>query len=184
VALPLWEDNQGPWTEERWLALGETKQRVELFDGSILVSPAPTPEHQHLSLELAIALRPGAKRAGLQVYEAINLRLRPGRVLIPDLVLVRPIDRRQPIVDAASCALVCEIVSPSNPATDRVLKMHYYAEAGIASYLLVEPDPVLTLRLYRLENCRYVERALARPGEELKLTEPVHAVLDPATLVG
>jgi Uma2 family endonuclease len=131
---------------------------------------------------LANALEPGAEAAGLEVYEAINLRLKPGRIPIPDLVIVDPVDRDELIIDSVACRLVCEIVSPSNPATDRVLKMHYYAEASIPWYLLVDPEPELTLRLYRAEGRKYLEYATGRPGEPLKLTDPVHVTLDPATL--
>jgi Uma2 family endonuclease len=171
-----------PWTEEKWLALGETKPRIELFDGSLLVNAAPTPQHQEISFWLATVLQPAVRAADLRVYEAINLRLKPGRIPIPDLVITTRIDSKQLIVDADACRLVCEIISPSNPATDRVLKMHYYAEAGIAWYLLVDPEPELTLRLYRLNGTRYAEHAVGRPGEPLKLTHPVHVVIDPSTL--
>jgi Uma2 family endonuclease len=181
VSITAWE-TAGPWTEERWFAIGETNERIELFDGSLLVSPAPTPQHQHVSLALAMALLPAARAAGLKVFEAINLRLRPGRIPIPDLVIVTPIDRRKSVIDAAACRLVCEIVSPCNPATDRVLKMHYYAQASIPWYLLVDPEPELTLTLYRADGDKYLQYAGGKPGQPLTLTDPVHVVLDPADL--
>jgi Uma2 family endonuclease len=169
-----------PWTEEEYFALGETPDRVELFDGSLLVSPAPTVGHQELSQLLAETLRPAAQSEGLAVYQAVNVRLRPGRVPIPDLIVSEPVSRRTLIVEAPLVRLICEITS-TNPAADRVLKMHYYAAAGIPWYLLVDPDPV-ALRLYRLDGDHYVEVGDAKTGDMLTLTEPVTVTLDPAAL--
>jgi Uma2 family endonuclease len=168
------------WTEEEYLALGETADRVELFDGSLLVSPAPTLRHQHLSRLLANALEPSAQAAGLDIYLAVNVRLRRGRMPIPDLVITEPVPLDTLVIEANLLRLVCEITS-TNAATDRVLKMHYYAAAAIPWYLLVDPDPLM-LRLYRLDGDQYVEDSSAKFGEILTLTEPFEAAVDTALL--
>lgn len=171
-----------PMTEEDFLALGETSERIELFDGSLFVTPAPTPRHQHISSELAGTLRAAAKKAGLQVHEAVNVRLDQGRIPIPDLAVTTSIDYDNPVIDATAVRLVCEIVSPSNASADRVLKMHYYAAAKIEWYLLVEQETG-TLHLYELSGDHYVVRSVTTVGRELELTEPVQATIAPADLL-
>jgi Uma2 family endonuclease len=171
-----------PFTEEDFLSIGEIGERVELFDGSLHVTPAPTPRHQVISRRLANALDAGAGPAGLFVVEAVNVRLQPGRIPIPDLAVIEPIDFDNLVIDAASVVLVCEIVSPSNAAADKVLKMHYYAAAGIPWYLLVEQETA-ALHLYGLSGATYTEHSVTQVGEILELTDPVKATIAPESLL-
>jgi len=174
--------HNGPWAEEEYLALGEDNDRIELFDGDLHVTASPSPWHQRVCRKLANALEQGADDRGLHVHWAINLRLKPSRIVIPDLAITTVIDFDERIVPGSSAKLVCEVTSPSNAATDKVLKMHYYGEAGIPWYLLVDHQTV-TLRLYRLLNGGYVGHSTAEPGETLRLTEPVTAEIRPESLL-
>lgn len=182
MSVPL-EHHIGPWTEEDYFLLGETGDRIELLDGSLIVSPAPSKRHQRLSWRLAYAFMSAAEAVGLAVYEAVNVRLQTGRIAIPDVVAADT-DPEGITVEAAEVRLICEVVSPGNAAADRVLKMHLYAAAGIGWYLLAEQESPksLTLRLFRLEDEHYVEHAIAKDGEPLHMTEPFEVVLDPDAL--
>jgi Uma2 family endonuclease len=175
-------EHVGPWTERDYLALPSDRQRIELLDGSLLVSPSAGFRHQRLSFHLCYALAMAAP-AGVEVLEAINVRVAPGRILIPDLTVVSTPGADRTVAEAADVVLVVEITSPGNAVVDRALKPQLYAQAGIKHYLRVDLDedgPAAVL--YRLKPDSYLEVARADPGRPLVLTEPIAVTLDLAAL--
>jgi Uma2 family endonuclease len=189
VSLPMSVallEQSGPWSEEQYFALGETPNRIELIDGGLWVSPAPNKPHQDISFLLMAGIRPAARAAGLRAYEAANVRLGTDRIVIPDLV-VADTDPKGSVIAASEVALICEIVSTSNAANDRLLKMQFYAAAKIGWYLLVEPDLAdfesVALRLFRLEGEHFVEHATVPYGATLTFDGPFRCTINTSTLL-
>jgi Uma2 family endonuclease len=174
---PVLLDHVGPWTEEEFLALPDDR-RIELLDGGLLVSPGPGGRHQRMSSQLWHALGRAAPD-WLEVLEAINVRVGPDRILIPDLVVVTNPGLDLTVWDPADIAMIVEIVSPGCVAADRAVKPQLYAAAGIEHYLRIElgkPSP--SAIVYRSQRDHYVEVASSAPGQRLRLVEPFPVELD------
>ncbi|MGH3856624.1 MAG: Uma2 family endonuclease [Pseudonocardiaceae bacterium] len=175
-------EHVGPWTEHDYLALPTDGRRIELLDGSLLVSPSAGYRHQRLSSQLWLAFSAAASE-GFEVLEAINVRVAPGRILIPDLAVVSTPGVERTVADPADMALVVEITSPGNAGVDRAIKPALYAQAGIPHYLLIELGAALpTAVVFGLRRGCYAPVWRAGPGERLRLDDPFTVDVDLAAL--
>jgi Uma2 family endonuclease len=136
-------------TVAEYAALGEDdQQRWELQEGSLVMSPSPTPRHMIASGELRDQLKSHIPR-DVQIIQGIDIDLvlssadGPGWVRRPDIVLVdrsaiERIDVEGGLLRAPEVQLVIEIVSPGSKRMDYVIKRGEYADAGIPHYWIID----------------------------------------------
>ena len=128
-------------SEEEFLSLTESMDRVELLDGEVIVSAAPSPLHQHVLGELHDLFRSWVRSnppasVGLA---PLDVRLSPGRIVQPDLFLV--LSGFSPRASAPLHLvpdLVVEVLSLKR-SYDRITKRTIYADAGVPEYWIVDP---------------------------------------------
>lgn len=169
---------EGGWTADDLAGFPDDGLRYELVDGVLLVSAAPSEEHQIVLGNLFLLLAPAAP-SDLRVFVApFDVRLDPRRLLQPDIVVV-PKDRtladRRPL-------LAVEVLSPSTRLVDSTLKRQVLEQGGIASYWLVDPlAPSLTV--LELRDGGYVEQAVVRGSERYQAQQPFPVDVVPADLL-
>ena len=170
--------HHGEWTVEEVLELPEDSgSRIELVDGALLVSPAPTSRHQRILQALQRGLW-DAVAPGTEMLPGVNIRLSGRRLLVPDLVIVTCPGEDFVYASAADVLLAVEIESPSSKVQDRVLKRQLYADANVPYYLLVNPaaDPV-EATLLELRDGEYHQTTCSVAGK-LTLDRPFAATVD------
>jgi Uma2 family endonuclease len=148
------------------------RNRYEILDGELYVTPAPTPLHQRASKRLQRQLEDYFEARGLgEVFNApIDLIVTQHDIAQPDLVVVTD----PPQVSARGIegvpALVVEVLSPSTRTHDRLVKARRYAALRIRRYWILDPED-RRLECYRLEGERYVEATTAEGDATLDLPE-------------
>lgn len=116
---------------------------AELLEGELLMTPAPSLEHQRIVGRLFAALAPyvAGGRIGEILLSPIDVHLPSGDIVEPDLVFVGKAhsailrDTIRGVPD-----LVIEVVSPARPERDLLVKRGLYERNGIGEYWIVTPE--------------------------------------------
>jgi Uma2 family endonuclease len=140
--------------------------RREIIGGSLIVTPAPAGRHQLAVARLLGLLSAAATPSTMALPAPYDWRLPGGDSVGPDVVVVRreDFDPDGPLPESATPLLVVEILSPSNPDHDRLIKRSLYESLGVPAYWIVEPVAPSLLSL-RLEEGRYQVEAEVTGGE-------------------
>lgn len=162
-------------------------RRYELIDGEIIVSAAPTWEHQQTVGNLHLLLRHwiDARRLGQVALAPIDIVLSETIVVQPDLVFVST-SRLANLRDGryhGTPDLAVEVVSPTSQGYDAVTKMFRYAQARIPEYWLVDPVARTFLVLSLGEGNIYVPQRTGTDGRLASVVLP-GLMVDPATVFG
>ncbi|MDP9845381.1 Uma2 family endonuclease [Streptosporangium lutulentum] len=173
-----------PFTVDDLLTFPDDGNRYELFDGSLLVSPPPTPMHQYAILRLVRILEDAAPPE-LEPLPTVNLRVGPCDFFIPDLVVVpaETTERTELMFTPDDILLAVEMVSPSTQARDRHLKRAAYAAAGIPAYWRIELSEGPSLHVHELAGEEYKPAERHEAGEVATLFAPFEVEFDPAVLL-
>ena len=131
--------------------------RWELIGGiPFAMSPAPTPRHQLLILNIAFELKTAIKKSkceSCKVYDFIDTKIEEDTILQPDCsVVCKPINKK--FLDFPA-ALVVEILSPATALKDRHTKFSLYENFGIKYYMIVDEEKE-EVEIYCLKNSKYI----------------------------
>ena len=130
------------WTREEVLALPDNGNRYELFDGELLVTPAPSGPHQVALGRLFSAIAPYVAAHGLgeTLWSPADLDLGTGQVSQPDLFVVPFLPPDCDWRNFPNPVLIVEVLSPSTARADRLVKRRRFQRAGIPEYWIVDLD--------------------------------------------
>ncbi len=155
-------------------------RRYELVEGVLLVTPAPTADHQVFVKNLVIALDAAAGEEHLVVPAPFDFYVSEVTSFQPDIVVALDADVGEARLDCPPLLLV-EVGSPSTRLLDLGTKRLAYEAAGVPAYWLVDPDePSLTV--LRLVAGRYQEEAKVTGDEAFQATYPFAVTIVPSRL--
>jgi Uma2 family endonuclease len=150
----------------------------ELINGRLVV-PSPTPAHQDLCIEVALAVRAGCPPDYVVSMDQ-SLKVNPRNEPRPDVVAVRVEHYGRTPVPIEDAVLAIEILSEHSHWRDTVEKAVLYAKAGIATYWVIDQlgEDGISLTELVLEPERAAYRLNGVTTGVVTVTEPWPITID------
>jgi Uma2 family endonuclease len=122
----------------------EDRQRYELFEGELIVTPSPGTKHQIISSRLFDRINTYVKERNLgrTLYAPLDVYFDEETVVQPDLLFVST--ARSSIVEEnrikGAADMIVEILSLRTADRDRGFKFRRYETEGVTEYWIIDPD--------------------------------------------
>lgn len=162
-----WKNRQ--WTFDEMAAeLPESNLPTELWDGELVMSPAPSFYHQEIVDRFHDMLKAHVRKhhLGKTNIAPLDMVLTALNVTQPDVVFIS--NERLGIIKerlTGAADLVAEVFSPGSRRRDRIDKRDLYEQHGVREYWLIDPE-AKTVEVLHLESGTYQLVGRWHPGEQ------------------
>jgi Uma2 family endonuclease len=130
---------------------------AEVIENTLYMSPAPTPFHQEILLDISARMLQFVRSNELgKVYcSPVDVYLNESANAVqPDILFVS--DKNNVLVDNDGIHgvpdLIIEILSPGNKKHDQVTKKNLYEKVGVKEYWIVDPETKEAIGYWLSEN--------------------------------
>ena len=172
-----------PFTVYDLEAIPDDGYRYELIDGALIVTPAPSWQHQESSGELFVQLRNACTPEFRVLSAPFAVRTSIHNELQPDILVARYVDLTLKDLPVAP-VLAVEVLSESTALNDLNTKKAAYERMGAASYWVIDPEPPGGLTVFELTaQGRYREVASISGDEKFATDRPFPITVVPARLL-
>lgn len=131
------------YTYQDYLNLPNDRNRYEIINGELIMTPAPKIIHQDISrnIEIELALFVRKHKLGKVYYAPCDIVLSNENVVQPDILFISKENMDIITEDNIQGApdIVIEILSPSTGYYDLVAKKDIYETFGVKEYWIVDP---------------------------------------------
>jgi len=147
--------------------LEESNLPTELWDGELVMPPAPSFFHQQIVDRFHDYLKAfvRARQLGQTGIAPLDMVLTNTRATQPDVVFIS--NERLDIIKTrlmGAADLVAEVLSPNSRRRDRIDKRDLYEQHGVKEYWLIDPE-ALTVEVLHLIHGEFQLLGRWRPGE-------------------